>query len=186
MDINNNLSQTNENMEKTFNKFKTELTNVRVGRAHASMLDNIKVDVYGSKLPISQVATVNVPEPRLLVVSVWDNSHTKLVEQAIVKSDLDINPVVEGQVLRLNIPALTEERRKDVVKMVSKMTEDAKIAIRSVRRNSLDKIKKENKDKLLSDDDSKRLSDEVQKITDNFIENISKAYKVKEEEILKV
>ncbi len=186
MDINNNLSQTNENMEKTINKFKQDLTNVRVGRAHSSMLDNIKVDVYGNQVPISQVATINVPESRLLVVSVWDRSHTKAVEQAIVKSDLDINPLVEGQVLRLNIPALTEERRKDVVKAVSKMTEDTKIAIRSVRRNSLDKIKKENKDKLMSDDDAKRLSDEVQKITDKFIETVTELFKAKEAEILKV
>jgi len=159
---------------------------LRTGRASASMVEPVQVEAYGSHMPLNQVATVSVPEPRLLSVQVWDKSMVKAVETAIVNSNLGLNPATEGQVIRLRIPELNEERRKELVKVAHKYTEAARVAVRHVRRDGLDVLKKLEKDHQISEDDEKRLSNEVQKATDAAIADVDKALATKEKEILTV
>jgi ribosome recycling factor len=150
------------------------------------MLDGVRVEVYGQKMPISQLATVSIPEPQMINVQVWDKANVSAVDQAIRTSDLYLNPLVDGQLLRIVIPKLTEERRKELIKVLKTIAEKAKVAIRNIRRDLLEELKKEQKDKNLSEDDLKKNSNEVQKITDLKIAEIDKKLSEKEVEILKV
>jgi ribosome recycling factor len=150
------------------------------------MLDGVRVEVYGQRMPISQLATVSIPEPQMINVQVWDKTNISAVDQAIRTSDLNLNPLVDGQLLRISIPKLTEERRKELIKVLKTIAEKAKVAIRNIRRDSLEELKKEQKDNNLSEDDLKKNSNEVQKITDLKIAEIDKKLSEKEIEILKV
>lgn len=160
-----------------------EFAGLRTGRASASLLDPIVVEVYGSRMPLNQVGTVNVPEPRMIVVQVWDASNVKAVEKAIRDAGIGLNPQTDGTNLRLPIPPLTEERRNELKKLAGKYTEAAKVSVRNVRRDAMDAIKK---DKGGSEDEQKRLSDEIQKMTDAAIEKIDKMLADKETDIMKV
>ena len=164
---------------------KSEFSSLRTGRASSSMLDSVNVEVYGSTMPLNQCATVNVPEPRLIIVNVWDKNNISAVEKAILNSGLGINPVVEGAVLRLPIPELNEERRKELSKLAGNFSENARIAVRNVRKDGMDRLKKMKLDNL-SEDDHKIYSDEVQEITDRVIKEIDSALQVKQDEIMKI
>ncbi|MGD9837339.1 MAG: ribosome recycling factor [Afipia sp.] len=173
-------------MEGALTALKHELGGLRTGRAAISMVEPVQVEAYGSHMPLNQVATVSVPEPRMLSVQVWDKSMVKAVETAIVNSNLGLSPATEGQVIRLRIPELNEERRKELVKVAHKYTEAARVAVRHVRRDGLDTLKKLEKDHQISEDDEKRLSNDVQKATDAAIAEVDKALATKEKEILTV
>ena len=173
-------------MNLSLGSYSKELSTVRTGRANPKMLDGVRVEVYGQKMPISQLATVSIPEPQMINVQVWDKANVGAVDQAIRTSDLNLNPLVDGQLLRIAIPKLTEERRKELIKVLKTIAEKAKVAIRNIRRDSLEELKKEQKDKNLSEDDLKKNSNEVQKITDIKIAEIDKKLSEKEIEILKV
>ena len=173
-------------MDKTIQSFKKDLASIRTGRANASMLDMIKVDVYGQMMPINQLATVSVPEARLITVQVWDQSNVKVVDAAIQKSDLGINPQIDGSVLRLRIPDLTEERRKDLIKVLKTVGEKNKVSIRNIRREGNDELKKLIKEKKISEDENKVFEKNIQKVTDDHIANIEKILSEKEKEILQV
>ena len=175
-----------ERMNLSLVSYSKELSTVRTGRANPKMLDGVRVEVYGQKMPISQLATVSIPEPQMINVQVWDKANVGAVDQAIRTSDLNLNPLVDGQLLRIAIPKLTEERRKELIKVLKTIAEKAKVAIRNIRRDSLEELKKEQKDKNLSEDDLKKNSNEVQKITDTKIAEIDKKLSEKEVEILKV
>ena len=165
---------------------KTELGGLRTGRASANLLEPIQVEAYGTNMPLNQVATVSVPEPRLISVQVWDRSMVHAVEKAIHDSNLGLTPSTEGQVLRLRIPELNEDRRKELVKVAHKYVEAAKVAVRHVRRDGIDVLKKLEKEHKISEDEGKRSSDQVQKLTDELIVEIDKMLAVKEKEILTV
>jgi ribosome recycling factor len=173
-------------MDKTIQSFKKDLASIRTGRANPSMLDMIKVDVYGQMMPINQLATVSVPEARLITVQVWDQSNVKVVDAAIQKSELGINPQIDGSVLRLRIPDLTEERRKELIKVLKSIGEKNKVSIRNIRREANDDLKKLTKDKKISEDESKMFEKNIQKTTDEHIANIDKILFEKEKEILQV
>jgi ribosome recycling factor len=184
-------SEFNENnyslkMEKTIQSFKKDISTLRTGRANPNMLDTIKVDVYGQLMPIEQLATVSVPEARLISIQVWDKSNTTLVDSAIQKSELGINPQIDGQIIRLRIPDLTEERRKDLIKVLKNMGEKGKIAIRNTRREPTEDPKKKLKDKMISEDQNKNFEKNIQKLTDLNIENIEKILLEKEKEISQI
>ena len=180
------LADVKRRMQGAINAFKNDLASLRTGRASANLLDPIQVDAYGSLMPISQVATVNVPEPRLLSVQVWDRSMVAAVEKAIRESDLGLNPQTEGQVIRLRIPEMNEQRRKEMVKVAHKYAEEARVAVRHVRRDGLDLLKKLEKDSAISEDDGKRHADQVQKATDQFVAEIDSLLVAKEKEIMHV
>ena len=180
------LEDIKRRMQGAISAFKNDLGSLRTGRASPNLLDPIHVDAYGSLLPISQVATVNVPEPRLLSVQVWDRSMVSAVEKAIRESDLGLNPQTEGQVIRLRIPEMNEQRRKEMVKVAHKYAEEARIAVRHVRRDGLDLLKRLEKDSAISEDDGKRDAEQVQKATDQFVAEIDSLLVAKEKEILHV
>lgn len=180
------LNDLKRRMDGAINALKHELGGLRTGRAAISMVEPVQVEAYGSHMPLNQVATVSVPEPRMLSVQVWDKSMVKAVETAIVNSNLGLSPATEGQVIRLRIPELNEERRKELVKVAHKYAEAAKVAIRHVRRDGLDILKKSEKDHQISEDDEKRLSNDVQKATDAAIADVDKLLGTKEKEILTV
>jgi ribosome recycling factor len=173
-------------MDKSIQSFKKDISTLRTGRANANMLDTIKVDVYGQLMPIEQLATVSVPEARLVSVQVWDKTNITLIDAAIQKSELGINPQVDGQIIRLRIPDLTEERRKDLIKILKSMGEKAKISVRNVRREANEELKKILKDKIITEDENKNFEKSIQKLTDNNIENIDKILSDKEKEILQI
>ena len=173
-------------MDKSIQSLKKDIQTLRTGRANTNMLDTIKVDVYGQLMPIDQLATVSVPEARLISIQVWDKSNTASIESAIQKSDLGINPQIDGQIIRLRIPDLTEERRKDLIKILKNMGEKGKIAIRNIRREANEYLKKKLKDKEISEDDNKNAEKNIQKLTDNNIENIEKILIEKEKEISQI
>jgi ribosome recycling factor len=173
-------------MQGAISVLKTELSGLRTGRASASLLEPIQVNAYGSNMPLNQVASVNVPEPRLLSVQVWDRGMVAAVEKAIRDSNLGLNPQTEGQVLRVRIPELTQDRRQELVKVAHKYAEAARVSVRHVRRDGLDTIKKAEKDGEMSSDDLDRLADQVQKATDQFIAEIDQVVAAKEKEILAV
>jgi len=175
-----------DKMDKTIQSFKKDLASIRTGRANASMLDMIKVDVYGQMMPINQLATVSVPEARLITVQVWDQTNVKNVDSAVQKSDLGINPQIDGSVLRLRIPDLTEERRKDLIKILKNIGEKNKVAVRNIRREGNDELKKFLKDKKISKDENKIFEKNIQKLTDDHIANIEKILSEKEKEILQI
>jgi ribosome recycling factor len=180
------INEVKRRMQGAIQSLKHELGGLRTGRAAASMLDPVQVDAYGSHMPLNQVATISVPEPRLLSVQVWDKSMVKAVEKAIVDSNLGLSPATEGQVLRLRIPELNEERRKELVKVAHKYAEAAKVAVRHVRRDGMDTIKKLEKNHEISEDDQKRMDGDVQKATDAVISEIDQMLAGKEKEILTV
>jgi ribosome recycling factor len=180
------INELKRRMQGATQSLKHELGGLRTGRASASMLEPVQVEAYGSHMPLNQVATVSVPEPRLLSVQVWDKSMVKAVEKAIVDSNLGLSPATEGQVLRLRIPELNEERRKELVKVAHKYAEAAKVAVRHVRRDGMDTIKKLEKNHEISEDDQKRMDNDVQKATDAMISEIDQMLAGKEKEILTV
>ena len=173
-------------MISTIRSLTTDLSSIRTGRAHISMLDLIKVEVYGQKLPINQLGTVSVPESQMVTVQVWDANNIKFVEKAIRESELNINPTVEGQLIRIPVPKLSEERRKELIKIVKVQSEKIKISIRNARREGMDFLKKLLKEKSISEDDNKKLSEQLQNITDKFISEVDNKISEKEKEILKV
>ena len=173
-------------MDKSIQSLKKDISTLRTGRANTNMLDTIKIDVYGQLMPIEQLATVSVPEPRLISVQVWDKANTSLIENSIQKSELGINPQIDGQIIRLRIPDLTEERRKELIKVLKNMGEKGKIAIRNIRREANEDLKKKLKDKIISEDNSKNYEKSIQKLTDSTIENIEKILIDKEKEISQI
>ena len=173
-------------MDKSIQSLKKDISTLRTGRANTNMLDTIKVDVYGQLMPVDQLATISVPEARLVSIQVWDKSNTSLIESAIQKSELGINPQIEGQIIRLRIPDLTEERRNDLIKILKNMGEKSKIAIRNIRREANEDLKNKLKNKNISEDDSKNFEKIIQKITDTNIQNIEKILIDKEKEISQI
>ena len=173
-------------MDKSIQSLKKDISTLRTGRANTNMLDTIKIDVYGQLMPIDQLATISVPEARLISIQVWDKSNTALIESTIQKSELGINPQTDGQLIRLRIPDLTEERRKDLIKVLKNMGEKGKVSIRNIRREANEDLKKKLKDKIISEDDNKNYEKNIQKLTDLNIENIEKILIVKEKEISQI
>jgi len=180
------LSKYKDRMDKAVAALKDEFASLRTGRASSSLLDQIHVEAYGSTMPINQVAAVSVPEPRMITVNVWDKGMVVSVEKAIRSSNLGLNPVVDGQSLRIPIPPLTEERRKDLAKVAGKYAEQQKVAVRNVRRDANDDLKKAEKDGAINQDEHKRMEAEVQKLTDEAIRRVDEALKTKEQEIMHV
>lgn len=180
------LEDIKRRMTGAINALRSDLASLRTGRASSNLLDPISIDAYGASTPISQVATISVPEPRLLSVQVWDRGMVSAVEKAIRDSDLGLNPNTEGQVIRLRIPEMNEQRRKEMVKVAHKYAEEAKVAVRHVRRDGLDLLKKLEKDSAISEDDSKRHSEQVQKATDQFVADVDSLLVAKEKEIMQV
>lgn len=176
----------NEKMEKSINSLKYEYNSIRAGRANAAVLDRISVDYYGSPTPINQMAAISVPEPRILAIQPWDMSALSLIEKAILASDLGINPSNDGRIIRLVFPALTEERRKQLAKDVSKYAEDAKVAVRQIRRDCIEKIKTMKKNSEITEDDQKYGEDKLQKITDEFVKKIDGIADAKSKEIMEI
>ena len=173
-------------MKKAFNVFIHELGSLRTGRANASMLDIIKVDVYGQKMSINQLATISTPEPRLITVQIWDQNNVPLVDSAIKKSNLGINPQIDGQLMRIPIPSLNEERRNELKKIMGGLAEKAKVSIRNIRREANDNLKKDFKDKKIGEDESKNAEKKIQNLTDKQISELEKKLAEKEKEIMTI
>ncbi|MGI6452087.1 MAG: ribosome recycling factor [Syntrophomonadaceae bacterium] len=180
------LTESEDKMKKTVEFLIKDYFSMRAGRANPGMLDRITVEYYGSVTPLNQLANITVPEARLLVIQPWDKTLIPEIEKAIMKSDLGINPSNDGNVIRLAIPQLTEERRKELVKVVKKRAEEAKVAIRNIRRDSNDSLKQCEKEKTISEDESKKGTDEIQKLTDKYIKEVDKVLQSKEKEIMEV
>ncbi len=179
-----NKSELEKRMKASIEALKHDLSGLRTGRANTALLDNITVEVYGAKMPLNQVATVSVPEPRMLSIQVWDKGNIQPVEKAVRSAGLGLNPMIDGPNIRLPIPDLTEERRKELAKITGQFAEKARIAIRNVRRDGMDDIKADENKKEIGEDDKKRLETEVQKLTDMMIEEADKLSSAKEQEIL--
>ena len=176
------VNQTRAKMEKSIEAFRQELSGIRTGRASVGLLDSIEVEVYGARMKLNQVATVTAPEARLLVIQPWDRSQMAAIEKAIKTSPLEVNPSNDGHVIRLPLPQLTEDRRKDLVKMVSRIAEEARVSVRGTRRQELDEVKNAG----LPEDDAHKLTAELQKITDEFVGKVDHFLKAKEAEIMEV
>lgn len=185
-DFNQIKNDSKNRMEKTLETLRGDFGGLRAGRAHVSLLDGIMVEAYGSMTPLSQVGTISVPDARTLSVSVWDRSLAKVVDKALRESDLGLNPASDGQLIRIPIPPLSEERRKELVKIAGKYAEQNKVAIRNIRRDALDEVKKLKKDNLISEDDEKRYENEIQKLTDDSIKKIEDMLETKEKDIMQV
>ena len=175
-----------DKMGKSLEAFRSELTKIRTGRASLSLLDGIKVEAYGSSMPLNQVGTLTIPESRQIVIQPWDPQVMSSIEKAILKSELGLTPVNDGKVIRINIPQLTEERRKELVKIVKRIAEEYRVAIRNHRRDAIDAVKKQKKNKEISEDDQFKLQDEAQKETDSYIAKIDKVAAEKENEVMEV
>ena len=180
------IEEIESKMIKSIEILKKDLSGLRTGRASVGLLEPVQIDAYGSKVPLSQVSNISVPEPRMLTVQVWDNSLVSVVENAIRTSNLGLNPMTEGNLIRLPIPDLTEERRKEIVKVASKYCEDSKIAVRNIRRDAMDSIKSLEKNKEISKDELFQNSEEIQKTTDKIIDTIDSLFMEKEKDILQV
>ncbi len=180
------VKDTESRMKKTIEAVTDDLNEIRTGRASASLFDRIKVEYYGNPTPLNQVATISVPEARLVVIQPWDKGIIGEIEKAIQKSELSLNPSNDGKVIRLNIPPLTEERRKEYVKVAKDKAEQGRVALRNIRRDANDELKKLQKDGDISEDEQKRLEDEVQKLADSFVKKINDALEAKEQEILEI
>ncbi len=180
------LKQAEEKMKATVEHFRKELAGVKAGRATPALLDKVHADYYGTSTPVSQMATISAPEPRVLIIDPWDKSAMKAIEKAILTSDLGLNPNNDGKVIRLNLPPLTAERRKELVKTISKRAEEERVILRNQRRDSLEQLKKLQKDKHISEDDLKRAETDVQKLTDKFIKELDHVLETKEKEVLEV
>ena len=186
MQLDNRLQTFQSKMEESLSSLIKDLSTIRTGRAHTSMLDLIKVEVYGQQTPINQVGTIGVSDPQTLSIQVWDSNNIKFCEKALRESDLNLNPIVDGQILRIPVPKLSEDRRIELSKIVNQQSEKNKISIRNIRRNGMDFLKSEEKNKNISEDESKKLSSDLQKLTDEYIKKIESKIKEKEQEILKV
>ncbi len=173
-------------MKKAFDVFNNDLGSLRTGRANAAMLDIIKVDVYGQKISVNQLATISTPEPRLITVQVWDQNNVLLIDSAIKKSNLGINPQIDGQLMRIPIPSLNEERRMELKKIMGNLAEKAKVSIRNIRREANDKLKNDLKDKKIGEDELKKSEKKIQNLTDTQITELEKKFKEKEKEIMTV
>ena len=182
--LNNYREQAKANMEKAIESLNSELKKVRTGRANVSMLDSVKVEYYGSQSPINQVASVSCPDAKSFLIAPWEASVLREIEQAIVKSDLGMTPQNDGKVIRLKLPDLTEERRKQLVKQIKKTVEDARVSVRMARRDANDELKKAQKDKVISEDEQKQGQDEIQKLTDDYIAKVDKIGNEKEKSLM--
>jgi ribosome recycling factor len=179
-------SQNEARMKKSLKALEEEFNTIRTGRASSALFDKIRVEYYGTPTPLNQVATISIPEARLVVIQPWDKSLLGEIEKAIQKSELSVNPSNDGKVLRISIPPLTEERRKEYVKLAKNMAEQSRVAIRNIRRDAMDDLKKAEKSGDLSEDEEKRWEDEIQKITDKYVDEINSLLEEKEKEILEV
>jgi len=177
-------SETENKMKKTVEILRTELVKIRTGRANPGLVEDIKVESYGAQMPLSQLASITVPEPRQLLIRPWDKNILPQIEKAILKSDLGLTPSSDGNVIRLNIPLLTEENRQNISKLVHRLAEENKIAIRNIRRQAIETTKLMKKEKKISEDDEKKGEEKIQKLTDSFIEEIDRILKIKDKEIL--
>ena len=175
-----------DKMEKSLEAFRRELTTIRTGRASLCLVDGIKVESYGSKMPLNQVATITIPESRLIVIQPWDPQVLPAIDKAILAANIGLTPASDGKVLRISIPQLTEERRKEMVKQTKKIGEEHRVAVRNCRRDAIDQLKKQKKDKDISEDDLFKLQDEAQKETDAFIKKIDATLAEKEKEVMEV
>lgn len=180
------LADIERRMAGALEALKSEFAGLRTGRASASLLDPVAADVYGASMPLNQVGTVTVPEPRMLSVQVWDKSNVSAVEKAIRNAGLGLNPMVDGQTVRIPLPELNEERRRELAKIAAKYAEQARIAVRNVRRDGMDQLKKAEKAKAISEDDHKLFADEVQELTDKYVAEIDGVLETKEQEIMQV
>lgn len=180
------ISNMSTHMDKTIDALRKEYQKVRTGRASTGLLDEIRVDFYGTPSPINQVATLAVPEPRTITLQPWDAKMIPVIEKAIMNANLGLTPANDGKVIRLNLPPLTEERRKDIVKQLKKLAEDAKVAVRNIRRDAIDELKKQEKDKKISEDDLKRAEKEVQDVTNSHVAKIDEVLVHKEKEVMEV
>ncbi|MBO4301362.1 MAG: ribosome recycling factor [Desulfovibrio sp.] len=186
MDIDTILLDAEDRMEKALAAQDRDFTKLRTGRATTALVDGIKADYYGTPTPIGQMASVAVPDSRTVTIQPWDKGGIAAVEKAILKSDLGLTPVNDGKIIRISVPPLTEERRKELVKVARKYTEDAKVAVRNVRRDANDALKKLEKDKVISEDEQKKAIDDVQKLTDRFVAETDKKCSTKEKEIMEI
>jgi ribosome recycling factor len=184
--LNDVFADTRDRMKKVLENLEHEYKRVRTGRASVALLDGIRIDYYGTSTPLNQIATLTIPEPRTIGIQPWDTSIIGEVEKAILKSELGLTPMNDGKIIRIGIPPLTEERRRDLVKVIRKMAEECKVAVRNVRRDSNEMLKDLKKEKAISEDEQFRGQDEVQKITDEFIKQVDVVYGIKEKEILEV
>jgi len=180
------LDAAKDKMQKTIQVFQSELRSIRAGRANPQLLERVMVDYYGTPTPLTQMGNVSAPEPRMLLVNVWDQSALTQVEKAIQKSDLGLNPSNDGKVIRLVVPELTEERRKDLTKLVSKTAEEAKVAVRSIRRDAMEHVKKQEKDSVITEDDLKIAEKKIQESTDDAVKSIDELAAAKDKEIMEV
>jgi ribosome recycling factor len=180
------ISDAESRMKKSLSAMQEEFDTIRTGRASAALFEKIKVEYYGNPTPLNQVASISIPESRLVVIQPWDKGLLNEIEKAIQKSELSLNPSNDGKVIRINIPPLTEERRKEYVKIAKNMAEQARVAIRNIRRDANDELKKQQKASDISEDDAKRGEDEIQKLTDSYVEKINEALEEKEKEILEI
>ena len=186
MTTSSRLKSFEKKMEDSIISLNKDLSTIRTGRAHSSMLDLVKVDVYGQSLPINQIGTISISDPQTLSIQVWDSNNVKFCEKAIRENDLNLNPIVDGQLLRIPVPKLNEDRRNELSKIVGQQSEKIKISILNIRRNGMDYLKEEEKNKNISEDESKKLSNDLQKLTDEFVKKIEIKIKEKEQEILKI
>lgn len=180
------INQCEEKMLKTIEALKKEFATIRTGKANPAVLNGVTVEYYGSAMPINQIASVSAPEPQMLVIKPYDKSILKAIEKAILTADLGFNPQNDGELVRISIPALTEQTRKELVKKAKKIAEDNKVAVRNIRRDAMDQLKKLEKDSLISEDELKRHGDSVQKLTDKYIENVDKSLSEKEKDIMSI
>jgi len=180
------VKEAEEKMEKSLESFRQELAHVRTGRASVGLLDAIDVDVYGTQMKINQLGNITAPEPRMLVIAPWDKTQIGVIEKAIMASPLNLTPSNDGKLIRLPFPPLTEERRKELVKLVGRLTEEAKVAVRNIRRHLVDTGKKMQKNGEIPEDEAHKLSNDIQKATDDYCEKIDEAFKAKEDEIMDV
>lgn len=184
--IDDALRDAEHRMQSAIAALDRELDTVRTGRARPALVESLKVDYYGAPTPLNQVATINAPEPRMITIQPWDKTQLGTIEKAIQKSDLGLNPTNDGNIIRLVIPALTEDRRKDLVKVVHKKTEDGRVAVRNVRRDALEELRKLQHDKQVSDDEERRAQERLQKLTDKYVAEIERHGQTKEQELLEV
>jgi ribosome recycling factor len=184
--LNDIYADTHDRMEKALDSLERDFKKLRTGRASVSLVDGIRVAYYGTPTPLSQLATLTIPDPRTIMIQPWDNSIIGEVEKAILKSELGLTPMNDGKVIRINIPPLTTERRRELVKVVKKMAEETKVAVRNIRRDANEMIKELKKDKEISEDEQFRAQEETQKVTDDFIKRIDGLYTLKEKEILEI
>ena len=180
------IAETKRKMQSAIQSLKQELSGLRTGRASANLLEPIMVTAYGQTMPLNQVATISVPEPRALAVQVWDKGMVNAVDKAIRDANLGLSPTVEGQILRIRMPELNEQRRKEMVKIAHKYAEEGRVAVRHVRRDGIDQLKKALKDKVITEDDEKRLTSDIQKVTDQFVSDVDSALAAKEKEIMQI